>query len=758
MPQWRAQFIANAKPCEEGDPAPYFHKLFQVGPGLNHATLYVTALGIVEPYLNGSTVGDAVLCPGWTAYRERLMVSEYDVTDRLAEGPNAIGAIVGEGWAVGALTWSKANHQYADRPALFMQLELEYDDRTEYVVTEPGSAPANAVDWRIGFGGVRANGLYDGETFDARLEPAGFSTAAFGGNDWAPAIRYEWPLASLLLATVPPVRRIEELPAQAVTTSPAGYPIIDFGQNIAGWVHLAIDNPKRGQDIIIRHAESLTPTGALERETNRTADATDRYIAAGNEHEEWEPRFTYHGFRFIEIEGWRGTPSLNNFRAVVIHSDMARTGWFESSHAMLNRMHANAVWSMRDNFVSIPTDCPQRDERLGWTGDLNAFIPTATYLYDVEALVKSWLDDLMIEQSKVGNMPRSAPLVDPRPSQPTALWGDAIVNVPWALYQEYGNPQILRHCWPVMRSYVDEVAGLLDDDGLWNTGFQYGDWCDPDAPPREPGNGKTDKYLMAQAFYARTTAQMAQIARLLGEDAAAAVYAALAERVKQAFQAAYVSDPGVVRSETSTGYALAICFGLLTPEQQTYAGKRLRSIIAGRQHTLSSGFAGTPFVADALTLTGHLDEAYQLLLATECPSFLYPVTMGATTVWERWDAILPDGSLHRTGMTSLNHYALGAVNDWVHRVVGGLSTAAPGWTKIVVAPQPGGGLTHARTSHITPLGLASVAWKIADDTVTVTAIVPEGATAEVRLPLHPDGLVAHEGPGEHRWSYPLTVG
>ncbi|MDR2930606.1 MAG: glycoside hydrolase family 78 protein [Propionibacteriaceae bacterium] len=755
MPQWKAQFISSPKPCEEGDPAPYFRKTFDVEPGVRHATVYVTALGVVEAHLNGSRIGDAVLAPGWTAYRERLMVAEYDVTDLLSTGPNVMGAIVGEGWAVGALTWNKSNHHYADRPALFMQLEIEYADRTEIVSTAPSSAPAKDSDWVVGPGGVRANGLYDGEVFDAQLEQVGWAAPGYDATAWWPTISYDWPMSSLRLSSVPPIRRIEELAAVEVTVSPTGYPIIDFGQNISGWVHLTLNNPRRGQDITIRHAEALKPDGALERETNRTALATDRYIAAGHEREEWEPRFTIHGFRYIEVEGWRGLPSLDDFRAVVVHSDMDRTGWFESSDAMLNRLHENAVWSMRDNFVGIPTDCPQRDERLGWTGDVNVFIASATYLYDVEAVLASWLSDLMIEQRSHGVMPRSAPLVDPRPSEPTALWGDAIVNVPWMLYQEYGRREVLRRCWPAMRAFVDEVATRLDPRGLWNTGFQYGDWADPDAPAREPGQAKTDKYLVAQAYLARTTDQMVRIAELLGEDEAREQYVELDTRVRLGFQEAYVTQRGIVKDETATGYALAICFGLLTDEQQTYAGKRLRGIIAGRGHIISSGFAGIPFVTDALTMTGHLDTAYAMLFQTQCPSFMYPVTMGATTFWERWDAILPDGHLHRTGMTSLNHYALGAISDWVRRVVGGLSSAAPGWSQIVVAPRPGGGLTTAETSHVTPLGLASVKWQIRDGEMVVTVVVPDGATARIVLPDHPEGLVATEGPGEHEWAYPL---
>ncbi|MDR0284607.1 MAG: glycoside hydrolase family 78 protein [Propionibacteriaceae bacterium] len=755
MPQWQAQFIAHSRPCAEGDPAPYFRKSFTVEPDLVRATLYVTALGVVEPYVNGTRVGEDILAPGWTAYRERLGVNEYDVTPLLTDGPNALGAIVGEGWAVGRLMWSGANHHYADRPALFMQLELAYPGRTAVVPTEPSSAPTKATDWQVGVGGVRANGLYDGETFDARLEPPGWSRADFIPADWGPAIRYDWNLDSLELRVQPPIRRIEELPVAAITTSPTGYPILDFGQNLTGWIRLILDNPRRGQDITIRHAESLTPEGALERETNRTAKATDRYIAAGEPRETWEPRFTFHGFRYAEVEGWK--PNRDAVRAVVIHSDMARHGWFECSNPLLNRFHANTVWSMRGNFVGLPTDCPQRDERLGWTGDLNAFIPTATYLYDVRGVVGSWLTDLMIEQTRVGNMPRSAPLVDQRPSQPTALWGDAIVNVPWQMFWEYGDVDVLRRCWRTMCSFVDEVATLLDDHDLWSTGFQYGDWCDPDAPPREPGRGKTDPYLVAQAFYARTTAQMTQIAGLLGESAAADRYAELDARVRAAFRREYVSERGIVKGETSTGYALALCFDLLDAGQRAYAGKRLNSLMAGRGYTISSGFAGTPFIADALMATGHLDGAYKLLLQTDCPSFLYPVTMGATTIWERWDAIQPDGWLYRTGMTSLNHYALGAVSDWIHRVVGGLAAAEPGWTRITVAPRPGGGLTHASTSHLTPLGLAAVSWALTGGEMTATVVVPAGATAAVRLPLHPEDLAVTVGPGEHTWAYAAQV-
>ena len=734
-PGWRARFIAEAHHCRTGDPAPYFRRQFTVERGLTSATLYITGLGIVAPELNGRPVGDQVLLPGWTTYDARLMVSAFDVTADLSEGANTLGAIVGQGWAAGPFLFDKSMHHYCDRPALYMQLDLHYGGRIAAVLTGDEG-------WQVGHGAVRANSLYDGETYDARREP----------GEWSPASPFTWDLSTLCATETPPVRRQAWFHPVSITPRPDGTTIVDFGQNISGWVHLRLNNPRPGQEVTIRHAEVLTPEGDLETETNRTALATDHYIARGDAIEQWEPRFTYHGFRYVEIDGWPNA-DVGDFTAVAIWSDMARRGWFESSHQQLNQCHTNTLWSMRDNFVSIPTDCPQRDERLGWTGDLNAFLPTAAYLYDVRAVVTSWLDDLMIAQRRVGNMPRQAPLIDPRPSQPTALWGDAIVNVPLQLYLEYGDLAILWRCWGAMRSFVDEVAALLSGDGLWDTGFQYGDWCDPDAPPTEPGQGKTDRHLVAQAFFARTAAQMADIATLLGEPSE--VYARLAQRTRRAFIDRYVRG-GVVcgdcpHGETPTGYALAICFGLLPPDDRATAGARLSQLVACRHHVIATGFAGTPFILDALTTSGHIDDAYAMLLQPDCPGFLYPVSMGATTTWERWDAILPDGRLHKTGMTSLNHYALGSIHDWVHRVVGGLARGAPGWARVIVAPRPGGGLTAARTTHITPFGAAEVSWRIVGSRFSVEATIPRRVQGQVELPGQ-TGSPIEVGPGEHHWS------
>ena len=745
----QGSFISGGSPSQGGDPAPYFRRDFDVADGLKGATLRVTALGVVEPYLNGRRVGDEVLAPGWTSYRHRLMVSTYDVTDLLSSGANAVGAIVGEGWAVGALSWENRRHNYADRPALFLQLELEYADRTEVVCTDER--------FRVGTGAVRANGIYAGETYDARLEPEGWHTIGFDDSGWTAAQPFAWDLGTLETASAPPIRRIEELAPLEILRSPTGKAIVDFGQILSGWVRITVTG-EAGDTVVLRHAEVLTPDGELETETNRTAEATDRYTLRGGGPETWEPRFTFHGFRYVEVVGWPGGPTADAIRAVVVHSDMKRTAWLETSDELLNKLHANVVWSMRGNFVGVPTDCPQRDERLGWTGDINAVAPTAAFLYDVRGVLGSWLADLAAEQREAGTVPWVVPDVLPTASSATALWSDVAVSLPWLLYQEYGDLDILRRSYQSMTAFIREVESLLDDAGLWSTGFQFGDWLDPDAPADNPAGGKTDCHLVASAYLCKTTREMADTAELLGEDEDAAHFRRLHERVRTAFRREFVTATGRVVNETATAYALAIMFEILDDEQRQKAGDRLAELVAQAAYRISTGFAGTPLVAHALSRTGHLDAAYSLLLQRECPSFLYPVTMGATTIWERWDAILPDGTLNATGMTSLNHYALGAVADWMHGVVAGLSSAAPGWKQIHIAPQPGGGLTSARAAHDTAYGRAEVAWRVDGTDLVLDVTVPQGTTATVVLPLHPEGAIEEVAAGSYSWRYPLPAG
>ncbi|WP_020076397.1 glycoside hydrolase family 78 protein [Cryocola sp. 340MFSha3.1] len=744
MPHSTAQFITPAFPTgKEGDPAPYFRRSFTSPDGLIAATLRITAVGLVEPWVNGTRVGDEVLAPGWTSYRNRLAVSTHDVTEIIVPGENVLGAIVGDGWALGRLGWENKRNHYSESPALWAELTLEYADGAQLVVTDE--------DFRSSTGAILSSSIYDGETVDARLEPNGWSEPGFDDSGWSTVELFEWPSEALFGRTADPIRRVEQLAPVEITTSPSGRTIVDFGQNISGWVRFTV-RASEGDTITLRHAETLTD-GELDTETLRTAKATDSFTAAGDGPETFEPRFTFHGFRYAEVDGWPGELRGEDLRAIVVHSDMRRTGWFETSNELVNRMHENAVWSMRDNFVGVPTDCPQRDERLGWTGDLNAFAPTAAYLYDVRTVVGSWLDDLAAEQAEKGYVPWVVPDILSTPSPPTALWSDVAVSLPWTLYQEYGDDGILRRAYPSMTAFIRSVEALLDENGLWSSGFQYGDWLDPDAPMDNPAGGKTDRHLVASAYLAKTTREMAQTAAILGEDDDARHFAALADRVRAAFRREYVTAAGRVTNETATAYALAICFGLLDEDQRQHAGDELARLVAKTGFTISTGFAGTPMVTDALSSTGHLADAYALLTETRCPSFLYPVTMGATTIWERWDSIRPDGTINPSGMTSLNHYALGAVCSWLHRVVSGIQAMEPGYRRILIAPQPGGGLTRVSARHDTVHGQVAVTWRIEEGVMTVDLTVPSGTEALVRLPLHPEAAEVTVEAGTHTWRY-----
>ncbi|MHA7179406.1 alpha-L-rhamnosidase [Arthrobacter sp. MDB2-24] len=732
---------------QDGDPAPYFRRDFEVEPGLQRATLRVTAIGVVDPHLNGARVGAEVLAPGWTSYRHRLNVSSHDVTALLTEGTNTVGAVVGEGWALGTLGFHGKRNHYSDKPGLLMQLDLDYGDRVKSIETDER--------FTVGTGGVRGNSLYDGEHFDARLEPTGWDAPGFDDTDWQAAVAFTWDTAALVDPVGPPIARTEELRPAEIITTPSGNTVVDFGQNISGWVRLSAEGDA-GTVITLRHAEVMTD-GEIDTETIRTAKATDSYTLAGTGTETWEPRFTFHGFRYAEINGYPGTLTKDAVTAVVVHSDMRRTGWFSTSDELINQLHSNVVWSMRDNFVGVPTDCPQRDERLGWTGDINAFGPTASFLYDVRGMLGSWLEDVRLEQTELGGVPFVIPDVLNSPVTPTALWGDVIVSLPWTMYQQYGDLKILRTNYDAMRTFITDVESRLDETGLWGSGYQFGDWLDPDAPMDNPSGGKTDSHLVASAYFCKTTREMADTADLLGHAEDAARFRDLNARVRAAFQHEYVSGAGRIVNESATAYALAISFGILDGDQKQRAGERLAALTTAAGYKISTGFAGTPLVTDALTSTGQLDTAYRLLMQTECPSFLYPVTMGATTIWERWDSVRPDGTINPSGMTSLNHYALGAVADWMHRVVGGLSALEAGYQKVLIAPKPGGGLTHASTSLDTDHGPISVDWRISDGAINLIIDLPAGVTAQVELPLSEEPALEVPA-GQHTWTYDLPAG
>jgi alpha-L-rhamnosidase len=562
-------------------------------------------------------------------------------------------------------------------------------------------------------------------------------------------------LATLVAPTGPPVRRIELVAPLAITASPSGRTIVDFGQNLVGRLRVTVRG-EAGQTVTLRHAEILED-GELSTRPLRTARATDRYTLRGAGSETWEPRFTFHGFRYAEVDGWPGELQPEDLRAVVLHSDMERIGWFECSDPLLNRLHENVIWGMRGNFLSIPTDCPQRDERLGWTGDIQVFAPAASFLFDVDGFLTSWLADLAAEQSPSGIVPIYVPYADfpglPPLTGPMAAWGDAAVIVPWVLYQLYGDGGILAAQYESMKAWVDCLAETAGERHLLERGFQFGDWLDPTAPPDNPAAARTDPYLVTNAYFAHSADLLSQTSRVLGRTEDETHYRSLAQKMREAFNHEYVTPAARLMSDAPTAYALALQFSLLPGEEQRRrAGERLAALVEQNGYRISTGFVGTPLICDALCAAGRAHIAYRLLMQRECPSWLYQVSMGATTVWERWDSLLPDGSVNPGEMTSFNHYALGAVADWLHRSVAGLAPGAPGYRRLDIRPLPGGGLTFARARHRTPYGMAEAGWRLEAERIEVDVLVPPNATARVTLPGSEEQAVEVSA-GRHRWSY-----
>ena len=751
---WSATMIA---PDRDFDGAPLLRKEFRLDAGhgpVKRALLRATAFGIYEAQINGVPVGEDVLSPGWSSYEWRLRYRSYDVT-ALVGPATVIGIALGNGWYRGRLAWHGKSGLYGDELGFYGQLDIEFADGHVQSV-------ASDTSWQSGPSGTTANDLYDGQRIDARREPADWARPGFdadataaGAGAWAGVHALEFDAGRLADPVGPPVVRNEVIKPVEVFTSPAGKTLVDFGQNLVGWLRFTVRGDA-GTTITVRHAEVLED-GELGTRPLRSAAATDTFILSGAK-DFFEPSKTFHGFRYAEVSGWPGEVTAESLEAVAVHSELERTGSFECSNPLVNQLHRNIVWGLKGNFLDLPTDCPQRDERLGWTGDIAVFAPTATFLYDVKGFLQDWLLDLAAEQKAAGGLvPITVPdalKYCPQPPEfpapeSSAIWSEASVWVPWALWEAYGDNTVLEDQYDSMASHTRRVEGLLSPAGLWDKGFQFGDWLDPDAAPDQPWAAKADTGVVATACLFRTASITARTAALLGHDADADAFGRLAERVKAAFNTHYVAADGTVHSDCTTVYALAIAFDILqTGRQREFAGNRLAELVRNNNYRVSTGFAGTPFITGALADTGHADEAYRLLLEQECPSWLYPVTKGATTVWERWDSMLPDGTINPGEMTSFNHYALGAIADWLHKYVGGIRPLAPGYSRVLIAPLPGEGIDWARTSLRSPHGTIAVEWRTTGDGgLGVEASIPDGVEAEIRLPGQ-DGQTL--GAGTHR--------
>lgn len=747
---WRASFVGVPQGGDR-EALPAIRGRIALDGEVVRARLYATAHGVYDPIVDGHRLDDALLEPGWQSYRHRLRYRTYDIT-RFATGPVlTVGALLADGWYRGRLGFPliARDEVYGSALALLAQVELRYADGR---ISTHGSDRT----WQWRPGPILRSSLYDGEHRDTGAE-----VDWAGADGWRPVVVQGRPEVRLVAPEGPPVRETGTIAPTRIWSSPSGRTLVDFGQNLVGAVRMRASGPA-GARISIAHAEVLED-GELGVRPLRTAEAVDSYVLDGGAASVLEPRFSYHGFRYAEVTGWPdGVPGRDDLEAVVQHSDMERTGWFSSSDPLLDRLHENVVWSMRGNFVDIPTDCPQRDERLGWTGDIAVFAPTATYLYGCAGLLESWLADLSAEQKPDGTVPffvpelpfppevRHLPGLDP---QPVAVWGDAAVLVPMAMHEESGDTGILQRQYPSMRAWVDRVAQLAGPSRVWDTGFQFGDWLDPAAPPEDPAAGLTDPALVATASFARSADLLARAAGILGRSADAERYAALAAETVSAFRDRF-TDPatGVLRRPSQTGYALALCLDLLPAEQRERAGAELVALVRASGHRIGTGFVGTPLVLHALSAVGAHDDAYALLQQRECPSWLFTVLMGGTTLWERWDSMLPDGRINPGEMTSFNHYALGAVADWMHQQIGGLRRTAPGWSSFRVAPRPGGGITHASTAHRGPRGRIAVTWRAEAGRLSVEVEVPAGSTAELDLPGIPIEIL---DPGTHARSTPL---
>jgi len=698
-------------------------RAFRLTKPVARARLYATALGLYEAHINGVRVGRDQLTPGWTDYRTRVRYQTYDVTDALRRGANALGVTLAPGWYSGNIAWL-GQDQYGDNPALLAQLEVVYTDgSTERITTDQ--------QWRAATGPLLTADPLMGEQYDARRETPGWTSPGFDDTGWRPATTAADITAEVVAQADAPTRVEREITPVKVTEPTPGVYLYDLGQNMVGSVRLTVSGPA-GRTVRIRHAEVLNPDGTAYTDNLRTARPVDTYTLAGGGPETYEPRFTFHGFRYVEVTGYPGKPPLDAVTGRVMHTAAPFTMSFHTDAPLLNQLHSNITWGQRGNFLSIPTDTPARDERLGWTGDINVFSSTAAYTMESARFLTKWLQDMRDGQSADGAFPDVAPVVSGLGSG-TAGWGDAGVTVPWNLYQAYGDTRVLRENWPAMRGWIAYLEKHSTD--LLRPAEGYGDWLNVD--------DETPKDVIGTAYFAHATDLVARTAHVLDEDPGP--YEDLLTRVKSAFTAAYVSAEGRIKGDTQTAYVLALSMDLLPAALREPVADRLVALIEDRDGHLSTGFLGTPRLLPTLTDTGHTDVAHRLLHQRTFPSWGYQIDRGATTMWERWDSIKPDGSFQDVGMNSFNHYAYGSVGAWMYENITGIAPAAPGFRAIRVRPRPGGEVRSAEGRYDSLYGPITTRWTHRDEDFALTVSLPVNTTAEIWVPARRESDVTQRG-------------
>ncbi|MGI8950116.1 MAG: family 78 glycoside hydrolase catalytic domain [Chitinophagaceae bacterium] len=709
-------------------PSPLFRKEFSSTKKIQSATAYITAHGLYEANINGEKVGDAYLTPGWTSYNKRLQYQAYDVTSLLKNGKNAVGVALCNGWYRGYIAWGGNKDTYGKTLGLLFQLEIIYEDGTRETIISDET-------WKSSTGAIRSSEIYDGEIYDARKEKTEWTTSQYNDANWSSVKVQNYPMKNLIATCNEPIKKHESFKPIHIFKTPKNEQVIDFGQNLVGWVEIKLKG-KAGDSIKIFHAEVLDKNGNFYTDNLRAAKEEDVYILKGNEEEVFHPHFTFQGFRYIKIENYSGELKPENFTAYALYSDMKSTGNFTTSNPLLNQLQHNIQWGQKGNFLDVPTDCPQRDERLGWTGDAQVFSRTATFNMNVNNFFAKWLRDVAADQYASGSVPFVIPNVLGEDAGGSTGWADVATIIPWNMYLAYGDKKILEQQYPSMKAWVNFMQ-QNSKNNLWDTGFHFGDWLF--YRPDDDNDGRsavTDKYLIAQCFYAHSTQLLINAAQVLGNTADINKYSELLQKIKQAFLQEYVTPNGHLVSGTQTAYVLALNFDMLPENLRAQAAQRLVRNIEDYDNHLTTGFLGASYLCPVLSRFGYDSVAYKLLLQETYPSWLYPVKMGATTIWERWDGIKPDSSFENPGMNSFNHYAYGAIGDWMYRVIAGIDTydSGVGYKKIKIMPHIGGNLMYANADFETYYGMIRSHWKIDSNKIQLNVEIPVNTTASVYIP------------------------
>ncbi len=712
--------------ADYADVCPVFKRTFPARKDVKKASLMITALGVYEACLNGQRVGDFILAPGWTVYRERLQYQTYDVTTQIRE-ENELQVTVGRGWYAGRILAGNGLFTPKQDTALLCILRIDYADGSAQVV-------ASDENFLSAKSPILFSELYDGETYDANVIP----------GSWEPVAVVSKPYDILVPQESEFVKEIEEIAPVRLLISPKGERIVDFGQNMAGYVRFSI-TAKAGDVIRYTHAEILDKDGNFYTANLRTAKQAIQYICRDG-YQTYQPHFTFQGFQYIRLDEFPEEVDLENFRAVVIHTDMKRTGYFECSNPKLNRLFHNIIYGQKSNFVDIPTDCPQRDERLGWTGDAQIFVRTASYNFNVERFFTKWLRDLKAEQREDGGVPHTVPAAI-GVADTSAGWGDSAVICPWQIYLTYGNKEILQEQFDSMKAWVDYIRRQGDNPYLWdNDHNHFGDWLGLDAPE---GSylGSTDTKLIASAYYAYSTSLLIKAGEVLGKDMAE--YRALYENIVKAYQQKFIVN-GALVPNTQTANAITLYFDLC--ENKAEIARNLATLVRENGNKLTTGFIGTPYLLHALAQNGYADVAYTLLLNEGYPSWLYSVNLGASTIWEHWDGIRQDGSFWSADMNSFNHYSYGAVAAFMYEVMAGIHVDenAPGFQHILFQPIPDKRIDYVKASIDTKHGPVKSGWTRENDQISYIFEVPSGCTATARIGDQEFSL----GEGSHTMSFP----